>query len=162
MRKRKSCLCLDYKIKYYTMYIYRPIIYVTAWKVALSGPQSHHLNYTTRCITWHRAPDMYIRFWKWVFFPRTGLFNRGNTWVRQSVARPLASWSACLCLTFCKFVADASRFLVGAMRPLAPLWLRACPLYIKLSWALRCCGLKKYREIWRLPEIEIGSLVTVR
>jgi hypothetical protein len=53
-------------------------------------------------------------------------FNRGNTWMQDGVARFLAGWSSYLSVIFCKFLVGASRSVVGALQPLAPLWLRAC------------------------------------
>jgi hypothetical protein len=69
-------------------------------------------------ITMQKTSCIYIFFLKMsCFHPQ--LFNRDNTWMLQSVAcffRGLASVS----LVFCKYLQSASRFIVGALRPLAP------------------------------------------
>ena len=53
--------------------------------------------------------------------PRRWRFSRGNTWIRQGVPRFLVGCSASSCLTFCKFVVGAARFVVGVVHPFAPL-----------------------------------------
>lgn len=54
-------------------------------------------------------------------FPNT-TFNGGNTWVRQNVAMwHCLQWADqhVLSLVFCKIVVSESRFVVGALQPLA-------------------------------------------
>jgi hypothetical protein len=88
---------------------------------------------TLRSVTRHQTPCMYIHFLKWAVCNHGGSTEatRGCGTVSHVF---LPGWSACLSLIFCEFLVGASRFVVGALHQLAPLWLRTS-LALRTWWS---------------------------
>ena len=117
-----------YIILYYTyiLYIIRYYVCVSekcAFVKAANSP--FWLNNALRSITLLKTSYIYTHIFENKLFPTTAVQQRQHVDAVGCRTFLVAAWSACLALTFWKFLQVATRFVRGEAHPLAPPWLWA-------------------------------------
>ena len=88
-----------------------------------SGLQNQHCNYIMRFIIVLEVCSIYINVGKWVV-SKHGSSTKGKPACGR-VSQFFSGWSAGWSLIFCRLLVGVSRFVVGALRPLATPWMQA-------------------------------------
>jgi hypothetical protein len=99
-------------------------MYTQVYKAPSLWPQNQRY-YVMRSATFHKTSWMYIDFWKWGVSKHSDSTEATRGWSMVSHAFQRAD-QLCLSLIFLKFMVGATRFALGAPKPLAPSWLGAC------------------------------------